>query len=393
MKISQRIENIKESATLSINAKAQELKANGVNIISLAVGEPDFPTPKHIIDAAKKALDNGETKYTPVAGTALLRKSIANHYSKKHNIEVKAEHIIVSNGGKQTLYNLLMTLVDKGDEVLVPSPYWVSYPAMVSLAEGIFVPVPTRASDNFLVTTKLLEEKVSPKTRVLILNSPSNPTGCYYTQEQLDEIALWAKERNIFIIADEVYEELVYAPAKQSTLCNFWEKNKEHVAISSALSKSMSMTGWRIGHCIAHKDLIDAMTKLQGQTTSNVNSIAQSAAVVAFNSPWTIIEEMKESFIKRRNMAHKIISSWDNVVCPLSDGAFYLFPTMSSYYSEKIPNSTALCSYLLEEAGVALVPGIAFGDDACLRISYVVNEKVLMEALNNITLALAKLKK
>ncbi len=374
----------KPSATLAVNAKAQELRAQGKEIVSLAVGEPDFGTPKHVCEAMKKAVDEGFTRYTPVPGIPELRKAIADYYGKFYGAKALAENTIVSNGGKHSLYNLFMALINPGDEVLIPAPYWVSYPSMVELAEGKPVIVPTTAESGFLADIETLEAACTDRTRVLVLNTPSNPTGGHYPQAHLDEIAAWAKSKGIFIISDEVYDRLVYAPAEYSTLCNFWEKNPEDVAIVGALSKSFSMTGWRVGTTLAHVDLVKAMTKIQSQSTSNVNSMTQKAAVAAFEGPWDLVDEMKVAFQRRRDLAYDIISSWPGAVCPKPNGAFYLFPVLDAFYTEETPDSASMCTKILEEAGVALVPGSAFGDDRCIRFSYAVDDEVLRKSLEKI---------
>ncbi|MDP2848795.1 MAG: pyridoxal phosphate-dependent aminotransferase [Humidesulfovibrio sp.] len=384
MRISDRLKKLKPSATLAVNAKAQELKAQGREVVSLAVGEPDFGTPEHVREAAKKAIDDGFTRYTPVPGIPDLRNAIAGYYGQFYGVCAKGENTIASTGGKQALYNLLMALLNPGDEVLIPAPYWVSYPAMVELADGVPVIVPTGPENGFLVSVRDLEAMCTPRTSVLILNSPSNPTGGHYAQEAMDEIARWAKARGVFIISDEVYDRLVYEPAKPSTLSGFWQRHPENVAVVGALSKSFCMTGWRMGWTLAHPDLVKACGKIQGQSTSNINSITQKAAIAALTGPWTLVDEMKTAFVRRRDLALSVIRSWPGVTCPKPDGAFYLFPVVDSYYTPEMPDSAAMCTRLLEEAGVALVPGSAFGDDRCVRFSYAVADEVLMTALSKV---------
>ncbi|XPV76433.1 MAG: pyridoxal phosphate-dependent aminotransferase [Desulfovibrio sp.] len=390
MRISARMQSIKPSATLAINARAQELQAQGKEIVSLAVGQPDFGTPEHVIAAAKQALDDGHTRYTPVPGTPTMREAAAGYYNRFYGTNAEGKHIIVSNGGKQVLFNLLMSLINEGDEVLIPAPYWVSYPAMVQLAQGKSVFVPTSPENDFLTSVEDLEAKRTDRTRVLILNTPSNPTGCHYSQEKLDAIANWAVENNIFIISDEVYDRLVYTPAKPSSLAGLWEKHPENIALVGALSKSFCMTGWRVGYALAHEDLVKAMTKIQGQSTSNINAATQQAAIAALTGPWDIVDEMKESFVRRRDLAYDIITSWPGVTCPKPDGAFYLFPVVEAFYNEETPDSTSLCTKILNEAGVALVPGAAFGDDRCIRFSYALDDEVLKTALDKVGKVLLK---
>nr|WP_287412091.1 pyridoxal phosphate-dependent aminotransferase [Pseudodesulfovibrio sp.] len=383
MRISDRLTRIKPSATLAVNAKALELRAQGREVISLAVGQPDFDTPAHVCDAAKAALDEGFTRYTPVPGIPELREAVAGYYTKFYGAKACADNAIVSNGGKQVLYNLLMAVVNPGDEVLIPAPYWVSYPAMVQLVDGVSVFVPTTAEEKYLVTVEALEAARTDKTRVLALNSPSNPTGCCYTQEQLEAIAKWARDNDIFIISDEVYDRLVYAPFEPVSLAKTWEAYPETIAIVGALSKSFCMTGWRVGYALAHEGLVKAMSKIQGQSTSNINSITQKAALAALNGPWDIVDEMKEAFVRRRDLAYEIITGW-GAKCPKPDGAFYLFPVLDQFYTEDAPDSAAMCTKILEEAGVALVPGSAFGDDKCIRFSYAVDDETLKDALSRV---------
>jgi aspartate aminotransferase len=383
MRISDRLERIKPSATLAVNAKAQALKAQGREIISLAVGQPDFGTPRHVCEAAKAALDEGFTRYTPVPGIPELREGVAAYYGRFYGAKATGDNTIISNGGKQVLYNLLMALVNPGDEVLIPAPYWVSYPAMVQLADGVAVFVPTTADQNFLVTLDALEAARTDKTRLLLLNSPSNPTGCCYTQVQLEAIAAWARAKNVFIISDEVYDRLVYAPAEPASLAKTWEAHPETIAIVGALSKSFCMTGWRVGYALAHETLIKALSKIQGQSTSNINSIAQKAALAGLTGSWDIVDEMKRAFVRRRDIAYEAIIGW-GAQCPKPDGAFYLFPVLERFYTADAPDSAAMCAKLLDEAGVALVPGSAFGDDACIRFSYAVDDDTLRTALERV---------
>ncbi|EPR39991.1 aminotransferase class I and II [Desulfovibrio sp. X2] len=384
MRLAERLSRIKPSATLAINAKTQELRAQGRQVVSLAVGEPDFPTPEHICAAAKEAIEQGFTRYTAVPGIPELREQAARYYERFYGVSAPKEAVILSNGGKQALYNLFLALLGPGDEVLLPAPYWVSYPDMVALADAACVPVPAGADKNYLVDVDDLESAATPRTRALILNSPSNPTGCCYTQAQLDAIAEWAVARGIFVISDEVYDRLVYAPAEPATLSPWWKKHPENFAIIGALSKTFCMTGWRVGWCLAHPDLVKAMVKIQGQSTSNVCSITQKAALAALTGPWDLVEEMKTAFARRRDLVLEAIATWPGAVCPKPDGAFYAFPDVSACYTAQIPDSTTLCTKLLEEAETALVPGAAFGDDRCIRISYALDDATLARAMERI---------
>lgn len=391
MKLAQRITQIRPSATLTINTKAQELRASGRHIVSLAVGEPDFCTPDHVCAAAKAAIDQGFTRYTPVPGIPELRTAVAGYFRDFYGVHTTMDTVVVTNGGKQSLYTLLQVLLDPGDEVLVPAPYWVSYPALVHLAQGVSVFVPTEPEAQFLVTVDQLEAARTARTRCLILNTPSNPTGCHYSQSALDAIAAWAVAHDIFVIADEIYDRLVYAPARPASLAPWWAKHPQGFAVVNGLAKSFAMTGWRVGYTLGHPDLIRAMTKMQGQSTSNICSIAQKAALAALTGGWECLEPMITAFARRRDMALDLVTDWGHITCPRPDGAFYLFPQVDSYYTPQVSDSTALCAYLLDKANVALVPGAAFGDDRCIRISYAVEDAVLASCLPQIGQALHEL--
>ncbi|NJB69160.1 aspartate aminotransferase [Desulfobaculum xiamenense] len=384
MRISRKISQVKPSATLAVSAKAMELRAKGREIISLSVGEPDFDTPAHICEAAKAALDSGFTRYTQVPGVPELRDAVAGYFNSYYGTNAKAESTIVTNGGKQALYNLFLAILDPGDEVLIPAPYWVSYPAMVELADGVPVTVAARASRGFKITPEDLERARTPRTRALILNSPSNPTGVQYSEAELLALAQWAVDNDIFVVSDEIYDRLVYAPAEPVSLAPFWERHPEHVAVVNGLSKSFAMTGWRVGFALAHPDLVKAMSKIQSQSTSNVCSIAQRAALAALTGPRDMLARMCDAFAGRRDKAMEIVSSWPGVVCPRPDGAFYIFPDVSALYGERFADSTALCTLLLEQAGVAAVPGAAFGDDNCVRFSYALADETVVTALTRV---------
>lgn len=390
MNISERLSSIRPSATLAVNAKAMELKARGVKVVSLAVGEPDFDTPLHIREAAKAAIDEGFTRYTPVPGIPELREAAAGYFNCHYDADAEAANIIITNGGKQSLYNLLQALINPGDEVLIPTPYWVSYPALVQLAGGVPLFEPATAEQGFKITPEALAARSTPKTRVLILNSPSNPTGVCYAQEEIDAIMQWAIDNNIFVIADEIYDLLVYAPSTPVSVCKWWKRYPEQVAIVNGLAKSFAMTGWRVGYTLAHPELIKVLSKIQGQSTSNICSIAQKAAVAALTGSEETLDTMRQAFVRRRDLAHSIISTWPDVICPRPDGAFYMFIDVHRHYNKAIPDSAALATYLLEKAQVAVVPGSAFGDDTCIRISYAVADDVLENALHSIANALFK---
>ncbi len=390
MRISNRLQRIKPSATMAVSAKAMDLRAQGREILSLSVGEPDFPTPQHICEAAKTALDEGFTRYTQVPGIPELRDAVVAYFKRFYGVDAIREATIVTNGGKQSLFNLFQAILDPGDEVLVPAPYWVSYPAMIRLAGGEPVPVPTAAGHSFKVRASDLDKYCTDKTRALVINTPSNPTGSHYTQAELDDIVSYALDQGLFILSDEIYDQLIYPDAKPASLAHWFAKASEQVAVINGLAKSFAMTGWRVGYTLAHPDLIAAMSKIQGQSTSNICSIAQKAALAALTGPWDDVERMRDAFARRRDLAMDIVSSWPNVICPRPDGAFYIFPEVHAYYTSETPDSTSLCTKLLEEAGVALVPGAAFGDDRCVRISYAVDDETLIKAMEKVAKVLMR---
>lgn len=381
--IADRLTRIAPSATLTINAKAQELRAQGKEVISLAAGEPDFSMPEHVSQAAKQAIDDGFTRYTPVPGIPELRQAVADYYGKLYGAKAGPECAMVSNGGKQVLYNLLMTLINPGDEVLVPAPYWVSYPPMVQLAEGVSVIVPAPAEAGFKVTPDDLDKAATAKSKVLLLNSPNNPTGAVYSRAEVDAILDWAAARNVFVIADEVYDRMVYPPAEFASCVPAFNARPQGVAIVGALSKTFAMTGLRLGFVLADPALIKAMTKLQGQSTSNACSIVQKAAVAALTGPFDLVEEMNQAMIRRRKLVMDAISTWPGAICPQPDGAFYVFPNVRACM-KNVSGSVELCEKLLDEAGVALVPGQAFGEDDCIRISYALKSETLTTALDKV---------
>ena len=384
MHIADRVAHLKPPATLSISAKAQELKARGKDILSLSVGEPDFPTPEHIREAAKEAIDAGFTRYTPVPGLPELRAAAADYFTHFYSVRAAAENILISSGAKHSLYTLFQSLLNPGDHVLIPAPYWVSYPPMVELAGAKPVIIHTSPENAFKLSPQDLHTSLTPKTRLLILNSPSNPTGVCYTRAELDAIAAWGVANNILIVSDEIYYRLVYTPEGPASLAPWWEAHPENFVLINGVAKTFSMTGWRIGYTLAEPGLIAAMGRLQGQSTSNASSVSQKAALAALTLGYSHLEAMRRAFRERRDQAMERIASWPEVFCPKPDGAFYLFPDLHCHYREAFPDSTALCAALLEEAGVALVPGAAFGDDRCVRISYAVDAGTLAEALARI---------
>ncbi|SHN65467.1 pyridoxal phosphate-dependent aminotransferase [Desulfovibrio litoralis] len=391
MDISQRLKKLKPSATLAVSAKAKKLKAEGKKILSLSLGEPDFNTPQHICDAAKKAIDDGFTRYTQSRGLPEVLEAVCGYFKKFYNVDANIDEVMLTNGGKQGLYNIFQTILNPGDEVLIPAPYWVSYPDMVELADAVPVTVAASAEENFKINVKSLEKRFTNKTKALILNSPSNPTGVCYTQEELDTLVKWAISKNLIVISDEIYDQLVYDPIKPISLSPWWKKSPNNIVIVNGLAKSFAMTGWRVGYVLGSEEIIKAMGKLQGQSTANVCSIAQKATQAALNGSFDCVKEMNKVFARRRDLAYSIISKWKDVTCPKPEGAFYIFPDVHKHYTPQVPDSTSLCNLLLEKAGVAAVPGIAFGDDRCIRLSYATDDKTLVEALEKIENILFKL--
>lgn len=381
MEFAERLKPVHPSMTLSINTRAQELKAQGIDVLSLAVGEPDFPTPEHIREAAKKAIDENFTRYTPVPGIPALRRAVALTFERHYNVSVDPQCIIIGNGGKQSLYTFFQAILNPGDEVLIPTPWWVSYPDMVLLAGGKPVAVPTSVKSGFKADPTLLETKRTSATRVLVLNSPSNPTGAVYGEDEFAAIMDWAIRNNIFVISDEIYDQLVYPPAKMASAIAWFARFPDHVAVVNGLSKSYAMTGWRVGYLAGAEELIKKMTVLQGHMTSNVCSIAQKAALAALEGPDDCVARMRETFRRRRDLALEMIGQWPHVVCPKPDGAFYVFVDVSKCYNSQISDSISLCKHLLEKAHVAAVPGAAFDDDRCIRLSCAVSNENLEKAL------------
>lgn len=377
--------------TLAINTRAQELRARGVDVINFAAGEPDFPTPLFIREAAKKAIDDNFTRYTAVAGIPELRAAAANYFQRHYQTPVDPQSIIIGAGGKQCLYTFIQTMLNPGDEVLIPSPCWVSYPDMVLLADGVPVTVPAGSETGFKVTPLMLEAKTNEKTKLLILNSPCNPTGAVYSDREFMNIMRWALARNIYVLSDEIYDQLIYKPAAMTSAITWFEHCPELVGVVNGLSKSYAMTGWRVGFMAAHPEIIKKMSMLQGHSLSNVCSVAQKAALAALAGSDECVREMREAFARRRDLAMSHVLKWSKAICPEPAGAFYVFPDISGYFNDRLHNSVEFCTWLLETAHVAVVPGAAFGDDKCFRISYALSDEHLRVGLERIGEALATL--
>jgi len=396
--ISDRAKRIKPSPTLAMDAKAKAMKATGVDIVNFGVGEPDFDTPDNIKDAAIKALQEGFTKYTPVGGIDLLKDTIIEKFQRDNNLNYSREEIIVSCGAKHSLYNIAQALLNPGDEVIIPSPYWVSYPDQVLLNDAIPVFVKTYESDSFMVRQEALNSSVTKKTKALILNTPSNPTGLTYDKETLEIIADVVLKHNIFVISDEIYEKLTYDGFKHVSIASLDNEIKARTIVVNGLSKAYAMTGWRIGYAAGPKEIIKAMTNIQSQSTSNPTSIAQKAAVEALKGPQDFITAMRDEFDRRRKFLIGELNSVPGISCLSPTGAFYAFPNMSKLYEKStdgrhISSSSDLALYLLEEAKVALVPGEAFGDDFYIRLSYATSIDEIKKGINRIREAVGKLKR
>ncbi len=394
--VSQRIKNLAQSATLAMSQKSQELRASGVDVINLSVGEPDFNTPEHIKDAAKRAIDENFTFYSPVPGYLSLRKAIACKLKEENGLDYAPEQIVVSGGAKQSLCNAVLTLVNPGDEVIIPTPAWVSYVEMVKLAEGKNVLVHAGIEQDFKITPAQLEEAITDRTRLMIICSPSNPTGSVYTREELQAIVdVLSRHPQVMVIVDEIYEHINFTGSFTS-LASFPEI-ADRVVIVNGVSKAYAMTGWRIGFIAAPLWVAKACTKLQGQYTSGASSIAQKAAEAAYAGPQECVEEMRQAFQRRRDLVVSLAGKIPGIKINVPDGAFYLLPEVSSYFGKsygdrKINDAGDLAMYLLEEGHVATVDGAAFCAPGYIRLSYATSDDNIREAVRRIAEALAKLK-
>jgi len=395
-KLSARLTALAESQTLAMSQKSKDLKAQGHNVIDLSVGEPDFKTPDFVKEAAKKAIDDNFSFYSPVPGYRDLLEAISKKLKRENNLDYAPEQIVVSNGAKQSLTNILLCVVDKDDEVIVPAPYWVSYVELVKLAEGKSVVIETSIKDNFKITIKQLEDAITPKTRVLILCSPSNPTGSIYTHDELVAIAkVIEKNPNILVISDEIYEHINFI-GKHESIAQF-ESIRDRIIIINGVSKGYAMTGWRIGYSVSAKWIAKASIKLQGQTTSGASSIAQKAATAAINSDGSYPANMQKTFVKRRNFMVDALSKIKGFNINVPQGAFYIFPEISYFFGKSdgkniINSSDDFAMFLLNTAHVALVPGSAFGASDYIRFSYAASDEQLKDATERIAKAVELLK-
>lgn len=396
MILSDRISEIVESQTLAMTKRSRELKATGVDVINLSIGEPDFDTPRHIIEAAYQAMLDGYTHYPPVSGLPELRTAIAQKLKRENGFHFEAENIIVSNGAKHSLLNAILSIVNPGDEVLIPAPFWVSYPSLIQYAGGIPVEIPSTVESDFKVSAEQLEAAITPKTKMLIFSSPCNPSGSVMSES---ELLYWKnvliKYPHIFILSDEIYEKINYA-GKHHSLASYPEL-EGRIAVINGMSKGYAMTGWRMGYLAGPKELVQACDKIQGLMTSGASSVSQMASVAALNGPQDEVEVMRNTFEKRRNIFHAALSLIPNLPCNLPEGAFYLFPDVSYYLGAKTPEgktiTTAdeLCLYLLDKGHVSAVSGEAFGHANCIRFSYAAAEELLIEAAERIAEAFRNL--
>lgn len=395
-KLSDRIERLAPSATLAMSQKSNEMKAQGIDVINMSVGEPDFNTPEHIKEAGKKAIDDNFSKYSPVPGYLNLREAISEKLSRENGLNYSTQEIIVGTGGKQGVCNSILALVNPGDDVIIPAPYWVSYPQMVKLAGGVPVTVRTAFENNFKITAEQLEKAITPKTKMLILCSPSNPTGSIYSQEELDELAkVVLNHPDLYVLSDEIYEHINYI-GKHASIASC-HGMRERTIICNGVSKAYAMTGWRLGWVAAPAWIVKGLNKLQGQYTSGTCDVSQIAALTAYKGSQKCVTEMREAFKRRRNIIVNLARDIPGLEVNIPAGAFYLFPKCSYFFGKgngtrTIRNSTDFTLYLLEEAHVATVAGDAFGEPDGFRMSYATSDENIREALSRIKIACAKLK-
>jgi aspartate aminotransferase len=397
MELCEKIKKVQPSPTLAVTAKAAELKASGVDVISFGGGEPDFPTPAHIRQAAIDAINEGFTRYTAVPGIPELRAAVAEKFKRDNGLDYSVDQVMVNVGAKHSGYLVLQALLNPGDEVVVPAPYWVSYPPMVILAGGEPVIVNCREDDEFKLTPKDLEAAITPRTKALILNSPSNPIGCVYTADEIKALATICADAGVLVISDEIYETCIFSDGPEFvSTASLGEKIYENTVTINGVSKAYAMTGWRIGYMAGPQPLIAACSKLQGQSTSNPNSVAQKAALAALTGPQDEVAKMTASYEKRRDYIVKRLLEIDGVTCTPPKGAFYAFPNLSVFFGKKfgdkvIEGSVDLSAYLMEEAHVATVPGAAFGQDNCVRFSFVTAPDQIEKGMDRLAEALGNL--
>ena len=380
MKLAARISQVSPSLTLAIAAKAKAMKAEGIDVCSFSAGEPDFDSPVHVKAAAKKALDEGKTKYGPAAGEPKLRQTIADKLRRENNLNYQAENIIVTNGGKHSLFNLMQALVEPGDEVIIPAPYWVSYPEMVKLVGGNPVIVMADEKTGYKIKPEALRSAITPKTKLFVLNSPSNPTGMVYTPEEITALAEVIVEKDILVVSDEIYEKILYDGAKHLSIGSLNEEIFARTIVSNGFAKGYSMTGWRLGYLAAPVELIKAAQTVQGHSTSNVCTFAQYGAIAALEESQDCVEEMRQAFAERRKVMLDRINAIPGLSCVKPDGAFYLFPDISQTGLKSLD----FCKTLLEEHQVAVIPGVAFGADNNIRLSYATDMATIEKGMDRL---------
>ena len=394
-RLSQRVLAITESSTLAIDAKAKALKAAGENVIGFGAGEPDFPTPEHIVLAAAEATKHpAYHRYTPSAGLPELRAAIATKTKRDSGYDVEPSQVLVTNGGKHALYNTFLSLLDPGDEVLVPSPYWVSYPEMIKLAQGVVTEIPTTEATGFRVTIDQLDAAVTAKTKVLLFVSPSNPTGAVYPPTEVEAIARWAHEKGLWVVTDEIYEHLTYGDARFSSMPVLVPELAERCVVINGVAKTYAMTGWRVGWMVAPSDLISAANNMQSHATSNVSNVAQAAALAAVSGDLQAVEMMRDAFDRRRQTIYKLLNEIPGVDCYEPEGAFYAFPSMKGVLGRTVrgrvaSSSIELAEIILEHAKVAVVPGDGFGAPGYFRFSYALSDEDIVEGVTRIADLLA----
>jgi aspartate aminotransferase len=394
--LAERIQAIRPSATLAISAKAKEMRSQGIDVIGFGAGEPDFDTPQHIKDAAVRAVMEGYTKYTPVGGLDELKTAVCHRLQADQGLSYEPSQVIICCGAKQALFNAALALFQPGDEVLVPSPYWVSYPDILALAGASPVFLSTDEDEGFKINPQQIQEAITPRTRALILNSPCNPTGSVYLRQELEEIARVVREADLLVIADEIYDKIVYNDIRITSIAYAWPGLQERTLIVNGVSKTYAMTGWRIGWAVGPQPLIQAMAKIQSQSTSNPTAVSQKAAVEALTGPQDCVRQMVREFDRRRRFMVYRLNEMEGIRCYDPGGAFYLFPRVDAFFGRKagktpIQSATQLADYLLEEARVAVVPGEPFGSPNHIRLSFAVSMEEIEEGLNRIEEALSKL--
>lgn len=396
MDLSNKAMKINPSITLEITAKAKELKESGVDVVSFGAGEPDFNTPENIIEAAIKAMKDGKTKYTPTSGILDLRKSICDKFKKDNELNYDTDQIVVSTGAKQSLANTFLAILNEGDEVIIPTPYWVSYPELVKLAGGVPVFINTNKENDYKYSAKELRNLITSKTKAILVNSPNNPTGSIYTREELTEIAELAKEYDLIIISDEIYEKLIYDNEKHISIASISKDSYERTIVINGLSKAYAMTGWRIGYSASSKEIAKLMSSVQSHVTSNINSVSQYAAIEALNGPQDSIKIMIKEFEKRRNYMIGRINKIQGLSIIRPKGAFYIMVCIENYFGKEINgeiinSSLYFSKSLLNEENVAVIPGSAFGLDNYIRLSYATSMEIIEEGLNRLEKYLRKL--